>query len=225
MFAHCQKNWNFCPCGDQVENELKMVSDNTRPNMIFRALLFSLLLSSSSNWHNRLRNLSDLLPWLTTERPAAIFVCFFPNTRIFLAKAVYMVLGSSYLSVRKIIVRSNLALRIPAYYGHLVVTDSLLYPWGKPLKFSLNPTRLIRTTLMRATDTYFLPNQPILRESQPNVDTSLSTVCCDIFFPIWREKQTLVDSTSMFTGQDELSTSILLKLSGHQTSYAENSFD
>ena len=31
-------------------------------------------------------------------------------------------------------------------HGHLIITDSLLYPWGKKaLTFSLNSTRLIRT--------------------------------------------------------------------------------
>ena len=35
---------------------------------------------------------------------------------------------------------------IPAYYGHLIITDSLLCPWGnKAPTFSLNSTRLIRT--------------------------------------------------------------------------------
>ena len=34
----------------------------------------------------------------------------------------------------------------PAYYGHLIITDSLLCPWGKKaLTFSLKSTRLIRT--------------------------------------------------------------------------------
>ena len=34
---------------------------------------------------------------------ASIFVWFVPSIRIFLAKAVYMVIGSSYLSSRKIL--------------------------------------------------------------------------------------------------------------------------
>ena len=34
---------------------------------------------------------------------ASMFVWFVPSIRIFLAKAVYMVLGSSYLSARKIL--------------------------------------------------------------------------------------------------------------------------
>ena len=41
---------------------------------------------------------------LPAKRPAAaMFVLFVPSTRIFRAKAVYMVLGSSYLSARKIL--------------------------------------------------------------------------------------------------------------------------
>ena len=41
---------------------------------------------------------------ITAERPAAaMFVLFVPITRIFRAKVVYMVLGSSYLSARKIL--------------------------------------------------------------------------------------------------------------------------
>ena len=41
---------------------------------------------------------------LAVERPAAaMFVLFIPCTRIFRAKVVYMVLGSSYLSARKIL--------------------------------------------------------------------------------------------------------------------------
>ena len=34
-------------------------------------------------------------------------------------------------------------------YGHLIITDSLLSPWGnKALTFSLNSTRLVRTLSM-----------------------------------------------------------------------------
>ena len=39
-----------------------------------------------------------LLP-CTTERPAAIFVWFVPGIRVFLAKAVYIGPGSSYLKI------------------------------------------------------------------------------------------------------------------------------
>ena len=43
-------------------------------------------------------------PPLAAERPpAAMFVLFVPSTRIFRAKVVYMALGSSYLSARKIL--------------------------------------------------------------------------------------------------------------------------
>ena len=45
-----------------------------------------------------------------------------------------------------LLVQSNPALRTPAQQGHLIITDSLLCPWGKKaLKFSLNSTRFIRT--------------------------------------------------------------------------------
>ena len=40
--------------------------------------------------------------WLTV-RPAPIFAWFVPSSRIFLVKAVYMVLGSSYLAGKKIL--------------------------------------------------------------------------------------------------------------------------
>ena len=40
-------------------------------------------------------------PWATERPAAAMFVLFVPSTRIFRTKVVYMVLGSSYLSVRK----------------------------------------------------------------------------------------------------------------------------
>ena len=46
----------------------------------------------------------------------------------------------------------NLHSQTPRYghpltkHGHFIITDSLLYPWGKKaLTFSLNSTRLIRT--------------------------------------------------------------------------------
>ena len=39
------------------------------------------------------------------------------------------------------VVQSNLALRTPALYGHLIITDSLLCPWGrKAVIFYLNST-------------------------------------------------------------------------------------
>ena len=45
-----------------------------------------------------------------------------------------------------VLLRSNPALRTPAYYGHLIMTDSLLCPWGKKaVTFSLDLTHLIRT--------------------------------------------------------------------------------
>ena len=33
------------------------------------------------------------------------------------------------------LIQSNPALRSPAHYGHLIITDSFLCPWGKPLHF------------------------------------------------------------------------------------------
>ena len=46
-------------------------------------------------------------------------------------------------------VQSNLALRTPSLYRHLIITDSLLCPWGKKAPtFSLNSTRLTRTLSM-----------------------------------------------------------------------------
>ena len=46
-------------------------------------------------------------------------------------------------------VQSNLALRAPALYRHIIITDSLFCPWGKKAPtFSLNLTRLTRTLSM-----------------------------------------------------------------------------
>ena len=60
--------------------------------------------------------------------------------------------------------QSNPALQTPASYERLVITDSFPCPWGKPFHlFSLNSTRLIRTTvnvdngyffLVRSTDSH-----------------------------------------------------------------------
>lgn len=47
-----------------------------------------------------------------TERHAAIFVWFVPSTRRFLVRAVYTVLGSSYLSARKILKTENIGRQI-----------------------------------------------------------------------------------------------------------------
>ena len=45
-----------------------------------------------------------------------------------------------------VLLPSNPALRTPAYYGHLIITGSLLCPWGKKaFTFSLDLTHLIRT--------------------------------------------------------------------------------
>ena len=57
-----------------------------------------------SVWLTIEKELKIKLPF---ERPAAILVLFVRSTRIFLAKAVYMVLGSSYLSARKILAQGT----------------------------------------------------------------------------------------------------------------------
>ena len=66
-----------------------------------------------------LMKFSAFLPCLSTERPAVIFVWFIPSNRIFPAKAVYMVLGSSYLFAREI----------------LVLGSSLHYAQAQPVAF------------------------------------------------------------------------------------------
>ena len=51
--------------------------------------------------------------------------------------------------IKLFLFQSKPTLLTPALYGHLIITDSLLCPWGKKaLTFSLNSTRLIRTLSM-----------------------------------------------------------------------------
>ena len=53
-------------------------------------------------------------------------------------------------------VQSNLALRTPALYRHIMITDSLFCPWEKKaLTFSLNSTHLIWTLSMAASVSVF----------------------------------------------------------------------
>ena len=55
-------------------------------------------------------------------------------------------------------IQSNSTLRTPAaLYGHHVITESFLCPWGKKaLKLSLNSTRLIRTSITADNGHLFL---------------------------------------------------------------------
>ena len=69
-----------------------------------------------------------------------------------------------------LVVQSNAALRTPALYRHLIITDILLCPWRKKaLKFSLNSIHLIRTPFYSRTPLY---------EHPLNKDTSLSLTVC-----------------------------------------------
>ena len=48
--------------------------------------------------------------------------------------------------IKLFLLQSKPTLLTPALYRHLIITDSLLCPWGKKaLTFSPNSTRLIRT--------------------------------------------------------------------------------
>ena len=99
---HAEISVRVVPKTRRFENELKMAGNknkncNLGPSSLFAAVnnYFSAELSQLSARGKAKRNGRPLLPWLATERPATIFAWFVPNTRIFLAKAVYMVLGSS----------------------------------------------------------------------------------------------------------------------------------
>ena len=79
-----------------------MASDNNKdaiwpvPSAFFTSVNNYLLAEAGSSLPLLAPNeLSAFLPWLPTERPAAIFVWFIPSSGIFQTKAVYMVLGSS----------------------------------------------------------------------------------------------------------------------------------
>ena len=97
MGLHAEKLVRVVPKCRMFEKELKMAGT-------IWALLLSLLALRTSfqqNYHNNQLVVTPnkvvglLLLSLATERPTAIFVCFFPSTILFLTKAVYMVLGSS----------------------------------------------------------------------------------------------------------------------------------
>ena len=105
----------LCPNigGSRMIVELKMGGDKKKHTIW--ALLLSLLALTTNFQQNYHNNQLVVTPnemvglfcrdrWLATERPADIFIWFVHSTRIFLAKAVYMVLGCySYLSARKIL--------------------------------------------------------------------------------------------------------------------------
>ena len=85
------------------------------------ALLLSLLALTTSFQQNHDHNNQPVVTpnemvglyyrdWPLNDPPLFLAV-FFPSTRIFLAKAVCMVLGSSYLSTRKILVQRRLQLQ------------------------------------------------------------------------------------------------------------------
>jgi len=85
----------------QVEEVLKMVGNNNK-HAIWALLLSLLALITTFQQHVQMAVLYNLvipnkivLPWLPTKRPAGIFVWFVLSTRIFLEKAVYMVLRPS----------------------------------------------------------------------------------------------------------------------------------
>ena len=93
-------------CFDCKNDGRQKQTDNLGPSALFTGVnnYLSAELSQKSAPFNAKRNGRPLLLWLlATERPAAILVGFVPSTRIFLAKAVYVVLGSSYLSAMKIL--------------------------------------------------------------------------------------------------------------------------
>ena len=84
------------------------------------------------------------------------------------------------------LIQSNPALRSPTHYGHLIITDSFLCPWGKKaLTFSLNSNRSIRTlNLWNRQLTLFscAMNRFSYKVNLTNTDTLLSTVCCSKSF-------------------------------------------
>ena len=95
----------LCPSGEEIKDGGRLAGESEK-NTIW-ALLLSLLKLITNFWQNYYNSqflvtpnemASLLLPWLASKRPAAILVWFVPSTWIFLAKAVCMVLGSSYLS-------------------------------------------------------------------------------------------------------------------------------
>ena len=90
--------------------QLKMAGDNNKH--VIQVLLLSLraLITTFQQWMAVLykwghqTKLMAFLPWLSTERPAALFCLDYPQflKGVFLAKAVYIVLVSPYLSAKNI---------------------------------------------------------------------------------------------------------------------------
>ena len=127
-------------------------------------------------------------------------------------------------------IQSKTALRIPALCGHFVITDSLLCSWGKPLSFSLNSSRLIRTPVNWGHRTLFSCPAPINRFSYKvnlaNADTLLSTVCCNTpFFGRYRKTFSWlnVDVPSTIVHQLGWIVDANFRLFWHQLSTGENS--
>ena len=127
-------------------------------------------------------------------------------------------------------IQSNPALRIPALYGHFVITDSFLCPWGKPLSLSLNSTRLIRTPVNWGHRTLFSCPAPMNRFSYKvnlaNADTLLSTGCCNKPF-FWRDRNAFcwlnVNVPSIIVHQLGWIVGANFRLFWHQLSNPENS--
>ena len=93
---------NFGPCNVPEENVGERIRNGGRqkqkwnlgPSALFTGVnnYVSEEISQLSARANAKRNGR---PFLANKRPATVFVLFVPSTKIFLAKAVYMVLGSS----------------------------------------------------------------------------------------------------------------------------------
>ena len=93
---------NFGSCDDAPEEKVGEGIKNGGPQKQKCSLGPSALFTGVNNYFSELSQLSARAnakrngrPFFASERPATIFVLFFPSTRIFLTKAVYVVLGSS----------------------------------------------------------------------------------------------------------------------------------
>ena len=112
LFVGFTRN-NFCPSGAQVEKELKMAGEKKNAIWALLLSLLALIITFQQNYHNNQllikpnETVGLFVAVITYGTNPRHFVCFVPGTRIFLAKAVYMVLGSSpytmYVSARKIL--------------------------------------------------------------------------------------------------------------------------
>ena len=112
---HEEISVRIVPKDRRFENDWGIENGGRQKKHTIWALLLSLLALTTNFQQNYHNNQLVVTPnemvglycrnrWLATERPAAIFMWFVHSTRIFLAKAVYMVLGSySYLSAKKIL--------------------------------------------------------------------------------------------------------------------------